>query len=321
MVLTISAILYGLGYVLLGQIDAAWQLFVIFGLFLAIGMSTHDVVTLSVVARWFEKKRGIMTAVVKVGTALGQMSIPLVMALLIGWVGWRSAVTILGVLAAAILLVAAMLMRNPARPAGAAKDTPLTGMTYAEARGGPLFWRLCAIQALFFPILTTIPLHIVVHGQDMGMTQAIAALLLSFSAGGSIIGRLTVGTMSDRIGGRNAYILCFVPMIVALVLILFIDVPMLLFGAVTLYGFAHGGLFTVVSPTVAEYFGMRAHGAIFGVILFCGTVGGAIGPIVAGWVFDQTGGYTIAFLALVAFAVTGLALVLSLPRRGIVAVA
>ena len=64
------------------------------------------------------------------------------------------------------------------------------------------------------------------------------------------------------------------------------------------YGFAHGGLFTVVSPTVAEYFGMRAHGVIFGAIVFFGTLGGASMPIVTGMIYDRLGSYDIAFIVL-----------------------
>ena len=319
-VLTISGVVYGVGYILLGQIDAIWQLFVIFGLFLALGMSTHDVVTLSVVARWFEGRRGIMTGVVKVGTAVGQISIPPILAVLIGWLGWREAVVFLGIVAIVVLIVAAMLMRLPVRPAGQAA-APQTGMTYTEAKSGPVLWRLCLAQFLFFPILLTVPFHIVAHGMDLGLTRELAAILLSVSGAASVVGRLIVGTFSDRIGGRNAYVMCFVPLIVALFLLLFIDIPWMLYAVIGIYGFGHGGLFTVVSPTVAEFFGMRAHGAIFGTVLFCGTVGGAVGPILAGWIFDTTGSYVIAFATLAAFGIGALMLILSLPRRGAVAVA
>ena len=78
---------------------------------------------------------------------------------------------------------------------------------------------------------------------------------------------------------------------------------------------AAGGLFTVVSPTVAEMFGMRAHGAIFGVVLFCGTIGGAIGPVVAGRIFDVTGGYDLAFGGLAVLVSLCLLLGLTLPGR------
>jgi MFS family permease len=75
------------------------------------------------------------------------------------------------------------------------------------------------------------------------------------------------------------------------------------------YGFAHGGLFTVFSPTVAELFGMGSHGVLFGIALFSGNVGGSISPILAGRIFDVTGSYRIIFLMLTMAAATGFALV------------
>ena len=94
-----------------------------------------------------------------------------------------------------------------------------------------------------------------------------------------------------------------------------------LFLIVALYGVSHGGFFTIVSPVVAEYFGMRAHGSIFGIILFCGTIGGSIGPILAGRIFDLTGRCQPSFIGLGVLACLGLALVFYLPTPGAVAAA
>src|SRR5690606_5390138 len=93
-----------------------------------------------------------------------------------------------------------------------------------------------------------------------------------------------------------------------------IGTPWPLFAAIAVYGFGHGGFFTVVSPTIAEYFGTRAHGSAFGAVIFFGTIGGALGPILAGRVFDATGGYGWAFATLAGMSIAGLALVISLPK-------
>ena len=78
----------------------------------------------------------------------------------------------------------------------------------------------------------------------------------------------------------------------------------------------HGGIFTVISPITAELFGIRSHGALFGIVAFSGTVGGAIGPILAGLVFDMTGSYQLIFLVLIGLAAVSLMLTLSLrPAR------
>lgn len=313
-VLGVAGLAYGLGFALMSQVNAPWQLFVIFATLIGVGLGTHDVVTLGTVARWFEARRGIMTAVVKVGTALGQIAVPPAVALLLGLLGWQYAVIVMGAAAAILLLVAASLMSRPVAPAGHVLDTP--GATRSEARRDRTFWTLCAIQFLFFPSLMAVPLHLAVHGMDMGLSAAVAATLLSVIGAASIAGRLTVGRLVDRIGGKNAFALCFLALMTGLFGLIVTATPGLLYGVTAVYGFAHGGLFVVVSPTVAEYFGMRAHGAIFGTILFFGTIGGAVGPIAAGAVFDSTGSYFWAFTGLFLFAALGLMLVLSLPGRG-----
>jgi len=314
-VLGVTGLLYGLGYALLAGITEPWQLFVVYGLFVGVGMSTHDVVTLSTVARWFDKRRGMMTGLAKVGPAGGQVLVPPLAAFLIVGFGWRSALVVLGVGSAVLLVAAAALMRKPPAIGATDPDLPQQDVTFGAARRTRLFWTLCAIQFLFFPSLITVPIHIVVHGMDMGMTATGAAVLVSVIGGCSVAGRLVVGAFVDRIGGKGAFVMCLVPLIASLTGFLFVETKSLLFATVALYGFAHGGLFTVVSPTIAQYFGTRALGMLFGAIVFFGTLGGALGPILAGWVFDMTQSYYLAFSILAILAAVALLLVLSLPSR------
>jgi MFS family permease len=78
------------------------------------------------------------------------------------------------------------------------------------------------------------------------------------------------------------------------------------------YGFAHGGFFALGSPLVAGLFGTRSHGLIFGIAIFSSTIGGAIGPILAGHIFDVTKSYQIVFFILAALSIIGLILTASL---------
>lgn len=314
-VLSVAGIAYGVGFLLLSQISAPWHMYAIFGVFMAMGLGAHDVVTLSTIARWFEKQRGIMSGVVKSGTALGQVALPPLAALLLITFGWRQALVILGVGAIILLLFAAWSMDRPPVSASAHAQGPQDGTTFANARGGRVFWTLCAIQFTFFPSMMTVPTHLPVHGTDLGMTTTTAATLLSILGATSIGGRLAVGFLSDKIGSKRAFLMCFAILLTALLAFCFVQAHAFLFVVVAIYGFSHGGLFTIVSPLVAEYFGMREHGAIFGTILFFGTIGGAIGPILAGWIFDTFSSYQLAFTTLAGLAAIGLILVLTLPAR------
>lgn len=314
-VLTMTGTAYALGFLLLSQVTAPWQMFAIFGLFMGLGLGTHDVVTLGTIARWFEHRRGIMSGVVKTGTALGQISIPPVVAALLLAYGWRQALIVMGLAGAVLLLIAARSMESPPDLRTSAQVSKSGGRSFAEARATRVFWTLCAIQLLFFPAMMSVPMHLAVHGTDLGMSTARAATLLSVLGATSIAGRLTVGTLADRIGGKRAFLMCFTILLGSLLAFAGTTAHGLLYVVVAFYGFSHGGLFTVVSPLVAEYFGMRAHGAIFGTILFFGTLGGAAGPIAVGRIFDMTDSYRLAFLMLATLAAIGLALVVSLPRK------
>ena len=73
-----------------------------------------------------------------------------------------------------------------------------------------------------------------------------------------------------------------------------------LFAAV--YGLAHGGLFTAISPLVAEWFGIQSHGTLFGIVVCFGTTGGSVGPLLAGHLFDLSGSYQATFRIVTAMA-------------------
>ena len=72
----------------------------------------------------------------------------------------------------------------------------------------------------------------------------------------------------------------------------------------------------MVAPTVAEYFGMRSHGSIFGVIVFTGTIGGSMLPIITGLIFDKLGSYQWAFVLIASMVLVSLLLSFRLsPKR------
>ena len=318
-ILLVSGLILGCGYLLMSQLHAAWQLYVFYGLFVGIGLSSHDIVTLSTVARWFRKRRGMMTGVVKAGTGTGQFLLPLVASALILANGWRSTYVVIGVVILVVYVVTSrMAKRSPDEvgllpyggPEPDGSDIQTTGLLLGQALRTPQLW-LCSLA---YPCVTfstmTILVHIVPHGTDIGMSATNAALVVSTIGAVSIAGRITMGTVGDRIGSRRSFLLCFVFFLAALVWLQFANAGWMLFVFAVVYGFAHGGFYTVLSPTVAELFGMKAHGAIFGVVYFWGTLGGAIGPVVSGWLFDSQQSYDTAFVVLLGLGLLSLLLML-----------
>ncbi|MFP6709261.1 MAG: MFS transporter, partial [Alphaproteobacteria bacterium] len=101
----------------------------------------------------------------------------------------------------------------------------------------------------------------------------------------------------------------------SLVMLQFAESTWSLFIFAIVYGPADGGFFTITSPSMAEYFGTRSHGTLFGLVVCCGTVGSTLGPLVAGGLFDALGSYKGAFALLLGFSMLGLFMASALPSH------
>lgn len=323
LVMSCCGLFFGAGYLLMSQVSSLWQLYLFYGLVLAVGISGADVITLSTVARWFARKRGTMTGICKMGTGLGLMCMPLVASQLVIAHGWRTSYIILGGIGlAAMLLSAQFLKRDPSQMrqladgrqrADAGKATAVeSGLLLHEAVHTRQFWTVCGVYMIIVFCTQTVMVHIVPHSVDLGISGPTAATLLSTLGGTSIAARFIMGIVGDRVGTLRAMTICFLPLVAALLWLQAARDLWMLYVFAVLQGFSHGGFFAVISPLIAELFGTRSHGTLFGVVFSCGTIGGAVGPILAGRIFDVTDSYQIAFLILAAFSLAGLLLTISL---------
>ncbi len=313
----------GLGYLLMSQVNTIWQLYLFYGVIIGIGVSAMDVVLLSTIARWFVKKRGTMSGVLKVGTGLGILIMPIMANWLISTYGWRTSYIILGTLALVLIILGAQfLKRDPGQmrqlPDG--KEQATAGSSDLEEEGLSLretihtrqFWTICTIYLTILFCAQTILVHIAPYAVDLRISATNAASIISIIGGVSIVGRLVMGNAGDRVGNKRALIICFLILIVPLFWLQLAKELWMLYLFAVIYGFAHGGFFALISPTVAGLFGMHSQGVILGTVIFSGTIGGSISPVLAGHIFDITGSYQPAFLILGVFSIIGLILTTSL---------
>jgi MFS family permease len=319
-----SAGFLGLGYLLMSRMQAPWQLYLLYGVMAGIGFSTHDIITLSTVARWFVKRRGLMSGIVKVGTGSGQLLGPMIATMLLALFGWRNSNLIIGAVILVALVAVAQLMRRDPQGMGLLPDggsdvangtasvVADQGFSLREALLMKQFWTLCVAEFAVLCCLLTVIVHIVPYARDLGLSPTIAAGVLSTIGGVSILGRIVMGAANDRIGGRHSLIICLIVLFCGFIVLQLAAEAWMLFLFAAIYGFAHGGFFTVVSPMVAELFGTDSHGLLFGIVLFSGTLGGAVGPLMAGRTFDLTGSYQMVFLVLSALTLIGFVLMILL---------
>lgn len=289
----------------MSRVYEVWHLYLFYGLIFGIGLSAVDVIALTTTARWFATSRGFMTGVVKVGTGAGQFSIPLLASILIGAYGWRNAYLFIGALACILLLAISRLLRpypkqldgNHSQDAvqESSSDGKDNSCSAREALKTKQMWLLCGSYLLLVFCLLIVLVHIVPHATDIGLTHKSAAGVLSTIGAVSMIGRFLSGVVIDRTSSKTIMIICFFILITILLWLRLADSLWMLYLFGGVYGLAHGGFFTAISPIVAEIFGISAHGAIFGIVVFSGTVGGAIGPVIAGKMFDLSGNYNGVF--------------------------
>jgi MFS family permease len=326
-IMTVTGVILGSSYLLLGQMKAVWQFYLFFGLMTGIGLSGIDVIALTTTSRWFTARRGVMTGLVKVGTGAGQLIMPFLAGVCITRLGWRSAYSIIGLIVLVCIVGAGQLLRRDPAQMGQMPDGRLdpldeagpgieSGLSLAEALHCKPFWVLGALNLLAVASMFVILVHIVPHASDLGIATIQAAGILSTIGGISMLGRLSVGVAIDSIGSRKCMQICLVILIASFIWLQMARGVWMLYAFAAIYGIAHGGIFTVISPITAELFGIRSHGALFGIVAFSGTVGGAAGPILAGLVFDMTGSYQLIFMALIGLAAVSLLLTLPLkPAR------
>ncbi len=110
------------------------------------------------------------------------------------------------------------------------------------------------------------------------------------------MGRLGMGFVQDKIGAQRSVIICLTTQAVSLLALPFIRSDSLFFTYAVVFGLTYGGDIPQIPAITAQCFGLTSLGIIYGLVQTVAALGGAFGPIVAGYIFDVTGSYTIVFL-------------------------
>ncbi len=325
LVVVVCAFFFGFGHMLMSQIGTVWQLYLVYGLIIGTGLSAVDIIPLSTTAQWFREKRGSITGIVKVGAGFGQLIIPMVASILITSRGWRTSYVFLGIGSfVAFIIIGLLLKRAPGSastpvskpapigspvPAPVLKQAPDNSLSFNNAVRTKAFWIICASNLLSLFCLMTVMVHIVPHASLLIDSATRAAGVISTIGFSSMGGRLLIGGVIDRIGTKRTTILCYILLILVLLWLQLAKAPWMLYLFAVFYGIAHGGIFTIISPIVADFFGLKSHGSLFGVVAFAGTTGGASGPLLSGRIYDVAGSYYPAFWMLTVISVLGLVLI------------
>ncbi len=302
-VLSASTLLLALALVGFGSMQSLWHFYataLLLGFALA---GLGDIPVGAVAARWFHGGRGLALGLIYLGSNLGGSVVPIVAAEITAASDWRSALYWLAPATLVWILPFAIWgVRHP-RPG----ELEQSGVELAPERAPALdqraalrtrsFWLLgLALFAFYFyylGVLWNLPAFL----SDLGYSDPAAARRYAGAIFVGVFGKLAIGVLADRLSRRTTLLANFGLVTLASLLLLGVGRPGLLLPFLLLHGFAVAAENVTLPLVVADCFGVRYMAQIYGWLMVTLFLGGATGPVFAGWIHDRSGSYEAAFLA------------------------
>jgi MFS family permease len=317
-VVELGVVTMAAGLMLASLVQHPWQLYLTLGVLAGGGVNCLAYTGQSLyLANWFVRRRGLALSIAFSGVGVGSITLLPWLGSLIAGVGWRSACVALGLLLLVVLgPINLLLRRRPEEmglhPDGAGPRHAAAGIasnvvdpawvavdwTVARAVRTGRFWWLaigyfCALFAWY-----AVQVHQTKYLTEIGFSSATAAWALGLVSLVAVPGQIGFGYLSDRIGrewvwtiGNLGFIACYL----TLIALRASPTPALLYAMIVTQGAFGYCLTSVMGAMPIEVFAGPHYGAIFGLVMGAAILGGAVGPWVAGVLYDAAGSYAPAF--------------------------
>ena len=292
-----------------GLVTRLWQLALVYGVLVALGLSaTGHVVGSAVVSRWFTRRRATALSVLGAASMAGMSLLVPVAMWLILTIGWRAAYAVLGLAAGVVLLPLSLwVVRESPVSMGLAPDglaaEPLGGaeaVTERTAVGDAVrslpFWQLCGGLFTCGFSMSLLSAHGVPMLTDHGYEAMLASWAMGVLGASSFACALVQGAIADRLGRRPVLAWLYgTRALLFAAMFLVHDSPLALLAISALGGASMAGTLAMTSALTADIFGRFSVGSIFGTIFVVHQGGAALGSWLGGLLFELTGGYGAAF--------------------------
>ena len=309
-VITFLGLLVGGGLILMSRVSSIAQVYLIWALMIGVGSSCGITPILSILPKWFNKRRGLVIGIVFAGFSVGGIIWPPVVERLVAGIGWQSAYMIIGLILLVTITALAQLMRQSPQKMGLQPygvkeqvesklrmpEPAAIGLTLVQALKTVPYWLIALYRFCSMFVFQLISVHIFPHAVDIGLSEISAAIIISITSVSSTISRLLADFVADGIGYRLTLFLSASVLALSLVILLFSKELWHFYIFALLYGLAWGFSGVAQVTLITEFFGSRSLGTIFGSLEVFLAVGGAIGVSIAGSIFDATGSYNTPFV-------------------------
>ena len=321
-VVLLGGLIQGFGLILASRAQSLPVFLALYGTVVGLAIGAIYVPLTAATASWFTRHRSLAVSLVSAGLALGTTLVAPFARWLIVTHDWRFAMFSLGLMAWAIIVPSALLLR-PAPPATSKAASAQPGgnaaepdMTLAMALKTPVFWSLALANFACCAAHSGPIFHMVSYAADCGVAPLTAATVLGAAGIAALSGRILCGLLADRTGAKRTLVACLALQATAIALYLPAHELSSLYAVSMLFGFSYGGAMPLYAILVREYFPAKIMGSVFGVVAMISTFGMALGPPIGGWLFDQFRGYGWLYVASSTFGVVAVLIALTVrPRR------
>ncbi len=311
-VVAITASLAGLGIFLSGTTEALWQLYLYYGVIFGVSLGGLVGPLTGLASRWFGPRTGLAIGISFAGIGVGTAVLPLLAEYLISASGWRFGFQGLSYVMWGAFLVGVLVLREPRSEEldtarGGVERTPgVSKRTYGPQAAEPAtplstalrtrpFWVMLGMMVIGDMVLFMVLVHLVARATDVGIGSEAAATLLTVTGVSKMAGLAGGGGLGDRYGHRIVYSLSLLLLAASMIWLMGSSRLWMLYIFAMAFGLGNGGWSPQIPALASRIYGSRHLGAIFGAIILGVGIGGVSGPILAGYVFDSTGSYNIAF--------------------------
>lgn len=316
-----SAIVGGIGFIGLGFTTGIVTFFVFF-VVISLGASgvSHAVTWPVLISRWFRRNRGFATGLAVTGPIFGSPFVILNTQIEEVY-GWRAVLFGYGALVLICVTLLSLMVRDQPEPYGLRPDgdppeenaatVNLVGPTQRRQEAGLTlhavlrtkeFWLFTGYLAGTFIVNSAFQVHMIPYiQQDLGLSAAWAATVMSIVFICSGIGRVGGGYLLDRMDYRIVLAAVAAMMGIGLLYLQVVEVKS--FWATLpfalLFGISFGCLVPMRGAVGSIMFGTRTIGGILGVLQGSSVGAGVVGPLVMGIIFDLNGNYSVAIWGLI----------------------
>jgi MFS family permease len=314
-----GAVLLGAGLVIASRATSLLTFQLGYGILVGLSAGAFFAPIIATVTAWFDTQRALAVSLVSAGMGMAPLTVSPFAGWLISTYDWRAAMGIIGVSAWALLIPAALLVRNPPRSNSVA--TPSAATNQKRSEGGlskallsPQFLVLGGTYFLCCAAHSGPIFHMMSYAQFCGLSTMTAVGIYSVEGLAGLGGRLLLGVAADRLGVKRVLITGLLVQAVAIGTFIAIRRTGEFYLLAIVFGTAYGGVMPLYAVLAREYFGQRIMGAVFGAATMLSCIGMALGPVVGGWIFDSLQSYRWLYLGSAAVAVGAAAIALSFPR-------